>query len=70
MDYDLKGPIIRKGASIGANSTFLSDIEIGEGAMVASGAIVTHDIPSFYLTIGSPAKIKPLPKHLKILNKI
>jgi acetyltransferase-like isoleucine patch superfamily enzyme len=70
MDYDLKGPVIRRGASIGANSTFLSDIEIGEGAMVASGAIVTHDVPPFYLAIGSPARIKPLPKHLKTLNKI
>lgn len=70
MDYKLKGPVIRKGASIGANSTFLSDIEIGEGAMVASGAIVTHDVPPYYLAIGSPAKIKPLPKHLMIQNKI
>ncbi len=41
VDFDLKGPIIKRGASIGANSTFLSNIEIGEGAMVAAGAIVT-----------------------------
>jgi len=70
MDYELKGPVIRKGVSIGANSTFLSDIEIGEGAMVASGAIVTHDVPPYYLAIGSPAKIKPLPEKLKKLNRI
>ncbi len=70
IDYDLKGPTIRKGASIGANSTFLSNIEIGEGAMVAAGAIVTRDVPSYYLAIGAPAKIKPLPKHLKVKNKI
>lgn len=70
IDFDLKGPIIRKGASIGANSTFLSDIEIGEGAMVAAGAIVTKDVPPFFLAIGTPAKIKPLPKHLKTSNKI
>lgn len=70
IDYDLKGPVIKKGASIGANSTFLSDIEIGEGAMVASGAIVTHDVPPFYLAIGSPARIKPLPEKLRKLNKI
>ena len=70
IDFDLKGPVIRKGASIGANSTFLSTVEIGEGAMVASGAIVTHDVPPYYLAIGSPAKIKPLPEKLKTLNKI
>ncbi|MBI5681157.1 MAG: N-acetyltransferase [Methanobacterium sp.] len=70
IDFKLKGPIIRRGASIGANSTFLSDMEIGEGAMIAAGAIVTGDVPSYYLAIGAPARIKPLPKHLKTLNKI
>lgn len=70
IDFDLKGPTIRRGASIGANSTFLSGIEIGEGAMVAAGAIVTHDVPPYYLAIGAPAKIKPLPERLKKLNKI
>lgn len=70
IDFDLKGPTIRKGASIGANSTFLSGLEIGEGAMVAAGAIVTHDVPPNYLAIGAPARIKPLPPNLKVLNKI
>ena len=67
-DQELEGPIIRKGASIGANSTFLSGIEVGEGSMVAAGAIVTRDIPPYYLAIGS-AKHKPLP-NIKKLNKI
>lgn len=70
VDFDLKGPLIKRGASIGANSTFLSDIEIGEGAMVAAGAIVTTDVPDYFLAIGTPARIKPLPKHLKKLNQI
>lgn len=70
IDFDLKGPIIRRGASVGANSTFLSGVEIGEGAMVAAGAIVTHDVPSNYLAIGAPARIKPLPPRLRTLNKI
>ena len=70
IDFDLKGPVIRSGASIGANSTFLSDIEIGKGAMVAAGAIVTTDVPEYFLAIGAPARIKPLPKHLKKLNTI
>jgi len=69
-DHPLQGPIIRKGASVGANSTFLSGIEIGEGAMVAAGAIVTRDVPKEYLAIGAPAKIKPLPPHFKTLNKL
>lgn len=70
VDYDLKGPILRKGCSIGANSTFLSNLEIGEGAMVAAGAIVTRNVPPWYLAIGTPARIKPLPQKLCIPNKI
>ncbi|MGC9516936.1 MAG: acyltransferase [Methanomicrobiales archaeon] len=70
VDYRLKGPIIRRGASIGANSTFLSNVEVGEGAMVAAGAIVTRSVPPWYLAIGAPARIKPLPPYLKVPNKI
>ncbi len=70
VDYELKGPVVREGASIGANSTFLSGIEVGEGAMIAAGAIVTRDVPPFYLAIGAPAKIKPLPRHFRVLNQI
>ncbi len=69
-DYELRGPTIKEGASIGANSTFLSGIEVGEGAMVAAGAIVTRDVPPFYLAIGAPARIKPLPRPFRVLNKI
>ena len=70
VEYDLKGPKIRKGASIGANTTFLSNIEIGEGAIVAAGAVVTRNVPAFYLAIGTPAKIKPLPDHLRVANML
>lgn len=68
--YDLKGPTIRKGASIGANSTILPGIEIGEGAMVAAGALVTKDVPAWKLAIGAPAKIIEMPEDLKVLNMI
>jgi len=70
VDFNLKGPVIKRGASIGANSTFLSNIRIGEGAMVAAGAIVTMDVPDYFLAIGAPAKIKPLSNNLKKLNNI
>jgi len=68
VEYDLKGPQIKKGASVGANTTFLSNIEVGEGAIVAAGAVVTRNVPPFYLAIGTPAKIKPLPEHLRVSN--
>ncbi|WP_461461508.1 acyltransferase [Methanobrevibacter sp.] len=70
VEYDLKGPQIRRGASIGGNSTFLSNLEIGEGAIVAAGAVVTRSVPPYYLAIGTPAKIKPLPASLRVPNMI
>ena len=51
------------------NTTFLSNVEVGEGSIVAAGAIVIHSVPPFYLAIGTPARIKPLPDHLKVPNR-
>ncbi len=68
--YDLKGPVIGKGVSVGANSTILPGIEIGEGAMVAAGALVTKDVPPWKLAIGAPAKVIDMPEDLKVLNII
>lgn len=67
---NLGGPILRRGASIGANATLLPEVEIGEGAMVAAGALVSKDVPSWKLAIGFPAKIRDLPKELRIANNI
>ena len=58
---NLKGPVIRKGASIGANATILPGVEIGEGALVAAGAVVTHDVPPRTLAVGNPARFRELP---------
>jgi acetyltransferase-like isoleucine patch superfamily enzyme len=48
--------IIRKGASIGANATILPEIEIGEGAIVGAGAVVTKNVPAHVTVVGNPAK--------------
>jgi len=60
----LKGPQIRAGAAIGANATLLPGVCIGEGALVAAGAIVTRDVPAHMLAIGAPAKITALPQKM------
>jgi UDP-2-acetamido-3-amino-2,3-dideoxy-glucuronate N-acetyltransferase len=49
--------IVRKGASIGANATILSGIEVGEGAMVGAGSVVTHSVPPNSIVTGNPARI-------------
>jgi acetyltransferase-like isoleucine patch superfamily enzyme len=47
---------IKKGASIGASSTILPDIEIGSYALVGAGSVVTKRVRSHALIIGNPAK--------------
>ena len=49
--------LIRKGASIGANSTIVCGIKIGEYAFVGAGSVVTKDVPNYGLVVGVPAKI-------------
>jgi acetyltransferase-like isoleucine patch superfamily enzyme len=44
-------------ASIGANSTILCGLTIGEGAMVAAGSVVTHDVAPGMLAAGAPARV-------------
>jgi acetyltransferase-like isoleucine patch superfamily enzyme len=50
--------IVRSGASIGANATILPGITIGRGAMVAAGAVVTHDVPALAVVAGNPAFVR------------
>jgi UDP-2-acetamido-3-amino-2,3-dideoxy-glucuronate N-acetyltransferase len=49
--------IIRKGASLGANSTILPGITIGTSAMVGAGSVVTKSVPPNAIVVGNPAKI-------------
>lgn len=50
--------LIKKGASIGANSTILAGIIIGEFAMTGIGSVVTKNLKSHGLYYGNPAKQK------------
>ena len=47
---------VRKGATIGANSTIICGHEIGEYAFIGAGAVVTKDVPQYALIIGNPAR--------------
>jgi len=47
---------VRKGATIGANSTIICGHEIGEYAFIGAGAVVTKDVPRYALIIGNPAR--------------
>lgn len=51
-----KMTLVKYGASIGANATIVCGNTIGRWAMIASGAVVTKDVPDYALMGGVPAK--------------
>ena len=56
-DWVLEKTIVKRSASIGSNATILCGLTIGDGALVAAGAVVTKDVPAFALAAGVPARI-------------
>jgi UDP-2-acetamido-3-amino-2,3-dideoxy-glucuronate N-acetyltransferase len=48
--------LVRRGASIGANTTIVCGVTIGELSMVGAGAVVTRDVPPHALVAGNPAR--------------
>jgi len=55
IDYTL----VKKGAFIGANSTILAGVIVGEGAIIGMGSVVTKDVPAGELWFGNPAEPHP-----------
>lgn len=68
--YQAEGPIIEQDASIGGNATILPGLRVGEGSMVAAGAVVTKDVPPWTLAVGVPARLRDLPENLKEPNVV
>lgn len=48
--------VVKKGATLGANSTIVCGTTIGEYAFVGAGAVVNRDVPAFALMLGVPAR--------------
>ena len=53
---EFKKTRVLRGATIGANSTIICGVTIGEFAMVGAGSVVTSDVPPFALVYGVPAR--------------
>ncbi len=49
--------VVKKGASIGANTTIVCGHDIGRYAFVGAGAVVTKDVPDYALVVGNPARV-------------
>ena len=55
---EFKQTILKKGCSIGANSTIIAGITIGEYALIGAGSVVTKNIPVNTVWYGNPAEQK------------
>ncbi|OCC15872.1 2,3,4,5-tetrahydropyridine-2,6-dicarboxylate N-acetyltransferase [Dissulfuribacter thermophilus] len=53
---EFRSTLVKKGASLGANSTILCGITIGEYAFIGAGSVVTKDVPPHALVVGNPAR--------------
>ncbi|MBN2459169.1 N-acetyltransferase [Candidatus Woesearchaeota archaeon] len=56
-DWTVFKTLVKKGASIGANSTIICGVTIGSWALVGAGSVVTKDVPDHGLVFGNPARL-------------
>ena len=42
---------------VGVNATILKGVTVGEGAVIAAGAVVVKDVPAYAIVAGVPAKV-------------
>lgn len=57
-DGRFRKTLFKKGCSIGANTTIVCGVEIGEKAFIGAGSVVTKNIPANTVAYGNPAKLK------------
>jgi UDP-2-acetamido-3-amino-2,3-dideoxy-glucuronate N-acetyltransferase len=48
--------LVKRGATLGANSTVVCGTTVGEYAFVGAGAVVSRDVPAYALVVGVPAR--------------
>ncbi len=69
-DWKVERTLVKKGASIGSGSTILSNISIGENAIVGAGSVVTKDVPANSIVAGNPARLlRQIDETLEVINE-
>lgn len=54
--HEYRDTLIKRGATLGANSTIVCGITIGQFAFVGAGAVVNKDVKPYALMVGVPAR--------------
>ena len=54
---EYKKTVLKRGCSLGANSTIVCGVTIGKYALIGAGSVVTKDVPDYALMKGNPARI-------------
>lgn len=52
--------VIGRGVFVGASAIILKGVNIGDRAIIGSGAVVTKDVPPRHLAVGNPARLKSI----------
>src|SRR2546423_9870046 len=58
MSPKMSGVIVEEGAIIGSRAVIRPGVKVGEGSVVAMGAVVTKDVPPRMVVMGHPARVK------------
>jgi UDP-2-acetamido-3-amino-2,3-dideoxy-glucuronate N-acetyltransferase len=53
---EYRDTLVRKGATLGANSTIVCGVTIGKYAFIGAGAVINRDVPDYALMVGVPAR--------------
>lgn len=52
---EYRATLVKRGATLGANSTIICGVTIGEYAFIGAGSVVNRDVKSYALMVGVPA---------------
>lgn len=55
-DWKMEPTVVKQSASIGAGSTIMCGVTIGENAIIGIGSVVTKDVPAGEVWVGNPAR--------------